>query len=156
MHTEKVVNSSVPDSPAPESSNAVWGLNLSNPRTAEGETNAKVQNCRETKPTTRACSPSSRPRPCRTIHRTLYVFKTTPPVQFGCMVHRGYYPRADGRLRGTFVLALTQDPLPLILGVRDSDDDDVRDRWRYKSAAIVFHQEIWGSLNYGGDIVAAA
>lgn len=32
------------------------------------------------------------------------------------MLQRGHYPSADGRLRGTFVLVLIQDPLPAVLG----------------------------------------
>eukprot|EP00752_Nemacystus_decipiens_P017717 g15885.t1 len=46
-------------------------------------------------------------------------------VQFGCMLQRGYYPYGDDRLRGTFILALTQDPLPAILGADSSDEEDV-------------------------------
>ena len=48
---------------------------------------------------------------------------TPRPVQFGCMLQRGYYPRADGRLRGTFMVALTQDPLPAILGADSSVEE---------------------------------
>lgn len=48
---------------------------------------------------------------------------TPRPVQFGCMLQRGYYPRADDRLRGTFMVALTQDPLPAILGADSSVEE---------------------------------
>lgn len=41
------------------------------------------------------------------------------------MLQRGYYPSADDRLRGMFILALTQDPLPAIIGA-DSDVEEVR------------------------------
>lgn len=36
-------------------------------------------------------------------------------MQFGCMVFRGYYPMADERLRGTFLISPVQDALPAFL-----------------------------------------
>ena len=53
------------------------------------------------------------------------LFNATRTVQFGCMLQRGYYPHEDGRLRGTFLLALTQDPLPAIVGAGRPSGEDV-------------------------------
>lgn len=36
-------------------------------------------------------------------------------MQFGCFVQRGYYPRENPRLRGTFIVSPAQDVLPLFL-----------------------------------------
>lgn len=59
-------------------------------------------------------------------------------VQFGCMLQRGYYPTADERLRGTFVLAVTQDPLPISLGAQSSTDAV---RWRDKGSCFVLLED---------------
>lgn len=41
-------------------------------------------------------------------------------LQFGCMVHRGYYPAEDEGLKGTMVLSPAQDALPLFLETAES------------------------------------
>eukprot|EP00752_Nemacystus_decipiens_P013076 g11565.t1 len=55
-------------------------------------------------------------------------------LQFGCMIHKGYYPTDDERLKGTMVLAPVQDALPLFLetgessaatAVAQDEDEDV-------------------------------
>lgn len=53
----------------------------------------------------------------------MYAFETSRAVQFGCMLQRGYYPITDSRLRGTFILALTQDPLPVMLSAESTGEE---------------------------------
>ncbi|CAM9386913.1 unnamed protein product [Ectocarpus sp. 4 AP-2014] len=52
-------------------------------------------------------------------------------LQFNCMVQKGYYPTADDRLRGTFVLSTLQDALTgaLILERGKVDSEAVESVW---------------------------
>lgn len=70
------------------------------------------------------------PPPSHTPTYVCFVFSLAEPfqefdggpccMQFGCMVHRGYYPSEDERLKGAMILSPAQDALPLFLESAES------------------------------------